>query len=442
MQVVYLSERPYRGVEEDDIFRNGGFFGLSNEQFDPAIGSRDYNYYLDEYLYAEQVGFDGLALNEHHGNPFCMGGVLDVEAAILARQSKTAKIVLIGNALATKNPLRLAEELATIDLISGGRLITGWVRGAGAEQFFNNVNPAFNREYFEEAHDFILRAWTEPGPWRYEGTHFHYRHVNPWTLPLQKPYPQMWVPGNVSLENAVWAAERSYTFVGLGTALSATCEMWEAYADTAAELGYQAGPENFGYLAPMVLADTDEKAQEIGRNFYFGGGHPAFAKAGHAFPAGYNTPSAIQRLARMPKETWLGTNRVVLELERDGRPAQDVDLDAARRRADATYQKAQASLQTIVGTPASVLPKVKTILDVLRPGALVIGGVLGNVSDEDRMRSVQLMGEELIPAIKEHARKIGLVDSFERLPGTVKLRAGERRTTVVDLAALRAAGLS
>ena len=80
----------------------------------------------------------------------------------------------------------MAEELAEIDLISRGRLVTGWVRGAGSEQFFNNANPAYNREMFNEAHDFIVQAWTKPGPWRYEGKHFHYRHVNPWALPYQE----------------------------------------------------------------------------------------------------------------------------------------------------------------------------------------------------------------------------------------------------------------
>jgi len=442
MLVSYLSERPYRGLLEDDILRNGGFFGMPNEMFDRDRGAADYNFYLDEYLYAEAVGFDGLALNEHHGNPFCMGAVLDVEAAILARQSSTAKIVLIGNALANRHPIRLAEELATIDVISGGRLVSGWVRGAGPEQFFNNMNPAYNREYFEEAHDFIIQAWTRPGPWRYEGKHFHYRQVNPWVLPLQKPFPQMWIPGNVSLENPIWAAEHCYPFIGLATALSATCEMWDAYADRAAELGYQAGPENFGYLAPMVLADTEERAQELGRNFYYAGGHTGFAKAGYAFPPGYNSPSAIRRLARMPRDTWLGANRVVLELERQGKSPVVSDVEAARRKAESTYAKAQTTLQTIVGTPESVLPKLKTIMEVLRPGSLIIGGVLGNVSNEDRMRSVQLMGECLIPEIKAHAAKLGLVDSFERIPGTVKLQPGENRAPVADRKPLEALGLA
>ena len=169
MQLGYFTERPYRHLNEDEILRNRAFFGVSNAHFDEKAASEDYNYYLDEYCYAEELGFEVLALNEHHGNPICMGNVMNVEAAILARITSQARIVLIGNPLPViKHPLRMAEELATIDLISRGRLVSGWVRGAGSEQFFNNANPAYNREMFLEAHDFIVKAWTTPGPWRYE----------------------------------------------------------------------------------------------------------------------------------------------------------------------------------------------------------------------------------------------------------------------------------
>ncbi len=180
MKIGYFTERPYRWVPEEAVFTNHAFFAVSNKYFDREKAADDYNYYLDEACRAEELGFDAIALNEHHGTPFCMGGVMNVEAAILARLTRKAKIVLIGNPLPViKHPLRMAEELAEIDLISRGRLVTGWVRGAGSEQFFNNANPAYNREYFNEAHDFIIQAWTRPGPWRYEGKHFHYRHVNP-----------------------------------------------------------------------------------------------------------------------------------------------------------------------------------------------------------------------------------------------------------------------
>ena len=141
---------------------------------------------------------------------------MDVEASILARITKKVNIILIGNPLPLGNPLRLAEELAMIDVISGGRLVTGWVRGAGSEQFALNANPAYNREYFNEAHDFIVKAWTQPGPWRYEGKHFHYRFVDPWPLPMQKPHPQMWIPGLLSPETAMWCAQKRYPYIASG----------------------------------------------------------------------------------------------------------------------------------------------------------------------------------------------------------------------------------
>ena len=79
---------------------------------------------------AEEMGFDGLVLNEHHSMPACMGGVINVEASILARITKRAKIVLAGNVLPIwDDPLWLAETLAMIDVISRGRLVCGWVRG-------------------------------------------------------------------------------------------------------------------------------------------------------------------------------------------------------------------------------------------------------------------------------------------------------------------------
>src|SRR5580704_16706971 len=185
--------------------------------FDPAKGYELYHEYLDEKVLCEELGFDGVALNEHHDTPFTMGGVMDVEASILARITKKVKIILIGNPLPLGNPLRLAEELAMIDLISGGRLVPGWVRGAGSEQFANNTNPALNRELFEEGVDFIIKAWTKPGPFRHEGKRLHFRHVNPWVLPLQKPHPPCWIPGLISPDTAYWCAKRRYPYVALAT---------------------------------------------------------------------------------------------------------------------------------------------------------------------------------------------------------------------------------
>ena len=80
-------------------------------------------------------------LNEHHDTPFCMGAAMDVEASLLAKTAKRVKIILLGNpAPVVSHPPRLAEELAMIDMISGGRLVPGFIRGAGSEQIFSNAN--------------------------------------------------------------------------------------------------------------------------------------------------------------------------------------------------------------------------------------------------------------------------------------------------------------
>ena len=184
MFIAHFTERPYQDPES-------GYFGatgksikdltLSNEIYDPELGADLYNRYLDERLYAEEMGFDGLMLNEHHSTPFCMGGAMNIEAAILARMTKRAKIVLLGNIIPIwDDPLWLVEQLAIIDMISRGRLVSGWVRGTGRESVSHNAPPPYNWERFQEAHDFIVKAWTTPGPFRWEGKHYHYRYVNPW----------------------------------------------------------------------------------------------------------------------------------------------------------------------------------------------------------------------------------------------------------------------
>ena len=102
MFIGHFTERPYQDPKS-------GYFGatglpiqdltLSNDIYDSALGAKLYNRYVDERMYAEEMGFDGLMLNEHHSTPFCMGGAMNLEAAILARVTKRAKIVLLGNIL-------------------------------------------------------------------------------------------------------------------------------------------------------------------------------------------------------------------------------------------------------------------------------------------------------------------------------------------------------
>jgi alkanesulfonate monooxygenase SsuD/methylene tetrahydromethanopterin reductase-like flavin-dependent oxidoreductase (luciferase family) len=130
MHLMYFTEQPMSAYPEQE----GRDFGatalmFSNRHFDPVAGSRLYNEYLEHYRLAEEVGFDGIMLNEHHNAPFCMQAKCNVFASILAATTRRVKLVLLGNPLPlADNPVRLAEELAMIDMVSGGRLVSGFVR--------------------------------------------------------------------------------------------------------------------------------------------------------------------------------------------------------------------------------------------------------------------------------------------------------------------------
>jgi len=431
---MFFTERAYHAVPEDEVFKRRSFFGVPNRFFDPQKGAQLLNEYLDEKIYCDELGFDGVMLNEHHGTPFCMGAVMDVEASILAKTTKRVKIVLLGNPTpVVSNPLRLAEELAMIDMISGGRLVPGFIRGAGSEQIFNNANPAYNREYFDEAHDLILAAWTKPGPFRWEGKHFHYRFVNPWVLPIQKPHPPIWIPGLISPETVLWTAGHKYPYVALATMLKPTLELFNMYAKLAGDQGYQAGPENFGYLQPVFCAETDEKAEELGKGFLFGGGFSHFARPEWMFPPGYNSKEATKRLASQFANPNL-PGRAAME---EGDPQNDAEVQELKTRLYNGYPEWQKQGQIVTGSPKTLVKKLRHILEVLRPGIFSFW-LDGPIPPKDRRTCVTLLGREVVPALREIGKELGLTSPFEVTPGTRKLPSSGKWEPVGNAASLEA----
>src|SRR5262249_55111758 len=158
-----------------------------------------YHRYLDELEFADRLGFDGVVLNEHHQTPYGMMPAPGVLAGALTARVKRAKIAILGRALPLlSNPLTVAEEYAMLDNLSRGRFIAGFVRGIGAEYHAMGVNPVESQERFLEAHDLIMRAWSEPGPFRFNGKHYQFNYVNTWPRPYQNPHPPVWIPSQGS----------------------------------------------------------------------------------------------------------------------------------------------------------------------------------------------------------------------------------------------------
>ena len=391
MHLAYFTEQPMSAYPEEEG-RKAGHTALmfSNRFYDRDAASQLYQDRITEYKLVEEVGFDGIMLNEHHNAPFCMQSKCNIFASILAAITERVKIVLLGNPLPlTENPVRLAEELAMIDLVSQGRLVSGFVRGGGTEQLAIGVNPAYNRERFEEAHDLIIKTWTEHGPWRWEGTHYQNRVVNPWALPLQRPHPRIWIPGIASRETVVWAARHRYPYVCLNTSVEDTLRVWKLYAQIAEEVGFQPGPEHRGYLLRVHCADTEEKALANARQFtwmqgeFTGLAHPVWSA-----PAGYNP--AKQR-------------QVLVEIAHGRRVA----------RRDVGFEQQVENLRIIAGTPDQVVGQLRVIMEATRPGIFMIWGNDGFVTHEDSMRCIELLGREVLPAVREIAAEFDLKDPFE-----------------------------
>jgi alkanesulfonate monooxygenase SsuD/methylene tetrahydromethanopterin reductase-like flavin-dependent oxidoreductase (luciferase family) len=393
MHLMYFTEQPmstYPPAEGDRYGYTALLF--PNKFFDPISGSRLYNERLDEYQYVEECGWDGIMLNEHHNAPFCMQAKCNIFATAIAARTKRVKIVTLGNPLpVADNPVRLAEELAMIDLLSKGRLVPGIVRGGGVEAFASNTNPAFNRERFEEAHDLIIKTWTQPGPWRWEGNHYQFRVVNPWVIPMQKPHPRIWVPGVSSRETIVWCAQHGYPYIALNLPIAAGKEVWRLYDETAEKSGYQAGPEYRGYLLRVRVDETEEKALRNAREFMWMQGeftgltHPVWAA-----PSGY-----LGEWARRPMAELRAGYRTKGKHER------------------VTLEDQLKNLTLIAGTPKQVIEKLRIYLEETRPSIVALWGNDGKISHEDSMSYIRLMGQEVLPALREMGKELGLNSPFE-----------------------------
>jgi alkanesulfonate monooxygenase SsuD/methylene tetrahydromethanopterin reductase-like flavin-dependent oxidoreductase (luciferase family) len=264
MKFYFFHLMPYADLDLDyDRKHNSAWVTLPNSYYDPKKGHHLYNRYLDELEYADTVGFDGVCVNEHHQNAYGLMPIPGVMAGALARSTKNVKIAVLGRALPLlNNPLVVAEEFAMLDNITAGRLVAGFVRGIGAEYHSWGANPAESHDRFHEAHDLIVRAWTETGPFAFEGKYYHFQYVNTWPRPYQQPHPPIWIPSQGSRETIEWAShpDRKYTYLQTFSPVTALARYMAMYRETADKYGYQATSEQVGWSIPTYAAETDEIA--------------------------------------------------------------------------------------------------------------------------------------------------------------------------------------
>jgi alkanesulfonate monooxygenase SsuD/methylene tetrahydromethanopterin reductase-like flavin-dependent oxidoreductase (luciferase family) len=229
--------------------------------YDPASGDKAYQTMIERLEYIESIGFDWVSLSEHHYSPRILTPSPIVSAAYVAARVKKLKIALLGPIVPQSNPIRVAEELAMVDTLSQGRLVVGMLRGTTNEYLSFDLNPAEARAKTDEGMELILKAWTEPQPFGWQGRHFQYRTVSVWPRPLQQPMPPTYALGT-SKESCDFAARNR---LGLGVSygpFEVMAKSTNYYRAQCKEYGWEPGPDQIIYRANMLLAETNAKADE------------------------------------------------------------------------------------------------------------------------------------------------------------------------------------
>ncbi len=378
MQVFMFHLMPYAALNMEERDRHpSAWVTFPNSQFDPKVGHELYNRYLDELELAAELGFDGVAVNEHHQNAYGLMPSPVVMASSLARRTQNTKLAILGNAFALReHPLTLAEEHAMIDCITGGRMITGFVRGIGAEFFSLAANPTVSHERHMEAHDLVIRAWTEEGPFAFEGKHYHFEYVNVWPRPYQQPHPPIWCPSLGSTETIEWAAhpDRKYVYAQNYSPFKNVCKFLDQYREVAHfKYGYAASSDQIGWTAPVYVAETDDQAiAEATEHMEALFNKFLYLPFDMLFPPGYMSAQSYKRVAAHKKNITGGAQM--------GRLIEEGVV--------------------IVGSPDTVRKQIVDCHEVLGFGTFVALAHFGTLPADLTEKSIRLFATEVMPTLQ------------------------------------------
>ena len=351
--------------------------------YDAVEGHRLYHEYLNQLEFAERVGFDGLVLNEHHQHVFGLMPSPQLMAAALARRTSRAAIILLGMSIALYRPAtRAAEEIAMLDVISGGRIVAGFPLGTPMDtNFAYGANPAEFRRVYREHHDLILRAWQDPDVFAWNGESARLRYVNIWPRPIQQPHPPIWIPADgISSETWDFCAERGYAYVclasrGIAPAQAAMDGFWSRIESR----GLPRNPYQGVVSQTIVVAESDSEAQERYQpHLDYSSRHTLDDFPGWTEAPGWRTERGIRERAV----------RTMADLD---------DPDPPRIP---TWQERIDSGSLAAGSPETVTEQLEHLVTSLRTGHLVGVFHVGDMPQDATVRSTQLFGEHVIPRLR------------------------------------------
>jgi alkanesulfonate monooxygenase SsuD/methylene tetrahydromethanopterin reductase-like flavin-dependent oxidoreductase (luciferase family) len=357
---------------------------------DPETSSKLLNRYLDEYVLADQLGMN-IMVNEHHIASTCMNPSVQLTLAVLARQTKQARLLALGSLISNRpDPVRVAEEFAVVDSLSGGRLEMGLVKGAGWELFASNANPVGLMDRYWEAHDLIIKALTyNEAPFSWEGDHFHYRTVNLWPRCVQQPHPPIWIPSN-SVGSAKMVAQRGYRAAAflIGFAAKGIFAAYRAAYEEAH--GIAAPDDRLSYMGLAAIGRTREEIDRRKRSMRayiasLGRSHEA-----HAAPPGYAPAGDFARLLRGPTRGRM-----------DGATSARYLPNGQRMSDNPTDEELAQAGVMFWGEPQQVLDQICAFNEAVGGfGHFLMMGQAADMSHEDTVDSLTLFAQHVLPTLK------------------------------------------
>lgn len=388
MKTWWFTEDAYPYLPDADSYRSIRV-DLPNQLCDPEVAHELYNRYLDLWCACDEIGLE-IMLNEHHQTATCMVPAAPIMMGALARQTKKSRLLLLGNPLPNRSqPVRVAEEMAMIDVISKGRLECGFVRSVPYEAAPANTLPYRGSEKLWEAHDLIKKAWTtHDGPFNFEGRWFHSRQVNIWPRPYQQPHPPIWITMG-SGATAVPVAQHGYVGAVFLAGYPKIRAIYNGYRDAYLEThGSVPALDRLAYLGLCFVGDNEREAQ-AGAEKLMWYMQANKVPAEWSNPPGYHTPAISAQVMRGASSSGVPT---VAKLDQQ-----------------------MAIGNVFAGTPDQVFEQIKAFWEYSGGfGHMMVMGQAGFLSDADAIKSMELYAQEVYPRLRELTANADPAETYER----------------------------
>jgi alkanesulfonate monooxygenase SsuD/methylene tetrahydromethanopterin reductase-like flavin-dependent oxidoreductase (luciferase family) len=399
MKVSLFEQVPYRYLPEGFEDRHSSVVTAPYDVVDPPRMTESLNSAYAELMHGARAGFDGICVTEHGQSAYDISPNPNLLAAAVAYATRAedldVAITVLGRSLGkTREPLKIAEEYALLDCVSGGRLIAGFPVGLSYDANLNAGLPAVEtRERYREHRDLILMGWTDPRPFPCNGRFEKYGQVNIWPRPVQQPHPPVWVPGSGSPGTIrdILASDYAFVYLSWDGPRLAGRQVFDRYWDLAEEMGRDRNPYRLAFLQVVAVAETDERAErEYAAHLvsHYRSGVGAIPATANSVP-GYTEPAAIEAMLRAA-----------------GQPGM------LRRMKTVTYAELVGNQVAIVGSPATVADQIEAFVREFRIGNLMVMLQNGSMPRDLTEKNISLFAAEVLPRLRPIWEEEGWVNHW------------------------------